>query len=205
MASAAPFATRRRAAADRPAAARCSARPRSASAGLLLWAVGDPVFAGAFLAGPGRRRRRSSLLRRPAAPPPSRCSRRPTTRPCSAPRSTARRAAVALALTDGEGGLVCAEPDLGAAGSAPPPLRPSSRSMATGRRSLAAIRAAHRDRQAPVPPLALAGTVRFAARSPAGRRPSALAAAARRGGRPRRRGPAADRRRGRPAAWARPG
>jgi two-component system, cell cycle sensor histidine kinase and response regulator CckA len=127
-----------------------------ASAGLLLWAVGDPLFAAAFLAGligAGA----ILALRRPAAAIEA-------VQPVAEDPALLRAAldcapaSVALALTDAEGGLVCAGRTWGqwfGASAAPVALAQEADRAAL----LAAIRAAHRDRQAVVPPLTLAGTV----------------------------------------------
>jgi two-component system cell cycle sensor histidine kinase/response regulator CckA len=126
-----------------------------ASAGLLLWAAGSLVFAAAFLAGliaAGG----FIALRRPAeiaAPAPA----------LLALDSTLLRAALdhappatALAITDGEGALVSANAAwsswfVGAAAPAELALESDRAAVA------AAIRAAHRDRGAIVPPLVLGG------------------------------------------------
>jgi two-component system cell cycle sensor histidine kinase/response regulator CckA len=125
-----------------------------ASAALLLWAAGSPLFAGAFFAGligAGA----LIVLRRPAA------AAAPVPRRGTADAFLLRAAldnappTVALALTDAEGGLVCAGSAwsgwFGAA-SAPADLAAAADRPAV----LAAIRAARRDRVAIVPPLSLA-------------------------------------------------
>ena len=152
MASATPFANVGRRRFD--LSVLLFAAAAAASAALLLWAVGDPLFAGAFFAGligAGA----ILTLRRPAIAPPA---------DGAAPLDSALlRAAldnaapsVALALTDQEGMLVCANRIWGewfgsAAGPAELALEPDREAI------LAAIRAARRDRIGIIPPLTFAG------------------------------------------------
>ena len=124
-----------------------------ASAALLLWAVGEPLFAGAFgagLLGVGA----ILALRRPADVPPAAL-------PAGADTALLRAAldhsapSAALALTDGEGGLICASriwSDWFGAAAGPLDLALDADRPAI----LAAVRAARRDRMAVVPPLVLA-------------------------------------------------
>jgi len=125
----------------------------AASAALLLWAAGSPVFAGAFFAGligvGGL-----IALRRPAAPVAAPGREGGGLALLRAALDTAPPSA-AMALTDGEGGLVCANATWSSwfgAAEAPAGLALEADRPAI----LAAIRAARRDGAAVVPPLALA-------------------------------------------------
>ena len=153
MASAAPFANggRRR---RLDASVLLFGAAAIASAALLLWAVGDPFFAGAFFAG---------LLGAGAII----ALRRPTTAeqaagPAAADPALLRAAldnaapSVALALTDANGALVCASRAWGewfgsSAGPAELALEPDRGAI------LAAIRDARRDQVGLIPPMTFAG------------------------------------------------
>jgi two-component system cell cycle sensor histidine kinase/response regulator CckA len=124
------------------------------SAALILWAVGDPLFAGLFFAGLIGAGGILALLRRPAAAahaaiaPAADLALVRAALDLAAPGS-------ALALTDGDGALVSAGKNwfdwFGAA--APAALVPKA-----GRGAIAALeRAARRDGETPIPPLTLAG------------------------------------------------
>ena len=176
----------------RPRRRCCSGRPAIA------------VFAAAFLAGLlGDRRAALSVRPAAAASPPLRPSRASaTTSLCSAPRSTAP-AAVALALTDGEGRLALRQPRPGRdwfGGPPPPSLPPRRRRASPPRPRRDPRRAATAGGGPPAQPAA-----RSRRRGEVGGGDHLLWRLPARRGRSRRRGPAADRRRGRPAAWARPG
>jgi two-component system cell cycle sensor histidine kinase/response regulator CckA len=124
-----------------------------ASAGLLLWAAGSPVFAAAFFAGMIGAGGLIALGRPAADSAPA--------QQAGADLALLRAAldtappAIALALTDGEGSLICANATWSAwfgAAAAPADLAGESDRAAI----LAAIRGARRDRAAIVPPLSLA-------------------------------------------------
>jgi two-component system cell cycle sensor histidine kinase/response regulator CckA len=124
-----------------------------ASAALLLWAAGDPLLAGGFLAGllgAGG----LIALRRPAAVERA-------AEPVAADSALLRAAldqapaSVALALTDCEGRLVCAGAVWGQWFGAAEPAEAGANSDRTAIK--AAIQAARRDRRAVVSPLAFAG------------------------------------------------
>ena len=126
-----------------------------ASAGLLLWAAGSPVFAAAFLAGLVAAGglialRRPAVAEAPAAAPLALDTALLRAALDNAPPSTA------LAITDGEGRLVSANASwsgwfVGAAS-------PGELAQDGDRPAIdVAIRAALRDRSAVVPPLSLGG------------------------------------------------
>ena len=76
-----------------------------ASAALLLWAAGSPVFAGAFFAGLIGAGGLIALRSRPAA---REAIADPAGTDLALLRAALDCAPLALALTDGEGGLICA-------------------------------------------------------------------------------------------------
>jgi len=118
-----------------------------ASAGLLLWAIGDLVFAGVFLAGLVAMggllfllRRRPAIVEAEAAPALDDLGLLRAALDSAGP-------GLALALTDGEGEPVCANrawTDWFGGGAVPKPLLP-------------AARVARRDRQATIPAIAIGG------------------------------------------------
>jgi two-component system, cell cycle sensor histidine kinase and response regulator CckA len=120
-----------------------------ASAGLLLWAAGSPVFAAAFLAGLIGAGGLIAFVRPTADAAPAQQSGADLV----LLRAALDCAPLALALTDGEGGLVCANSTWSAwfGAAAPADLGGESERAAIQ----AAIRAARRDREAVVPPLSL--------------------------------------------------
>jgi two-component system cell cycle sensor histidine kinase/response regulator CckA len=131
-----------------------SAAGAAASAALLLWAIDDMAFAGAFLAGlvgAGA----LLLLRRPARAEPRAYATAADTGLLRAALDNCAPA-LALAITDGDGGLICASQAwTGWFGAAAAPLELAGESERPG--ILAVMRAARRDRVAILPPLALAG------------------------------------------------
>jgi len=152
MASATPFASGRRRRID--SSLLLFGGAAIASAALLLWAVGDPVFAGAFLAaliGTGA----VLTLRRPAVAERSAEAAEADTALLRAALDNGAPS-VALAVTDEEGALVCANRIWGewfgaAAGPGELALEPDRGAI------LAAIRAARRDLVGLIPPLTFAG------------------------------------------------
>jgi two-component system cell cycle sensor histidine kinase/response regulator CckA len=125
-----------------------------ASAALLLWAAGSPVFAAAFFAGLIGAGGLIALLRPAAA---AGAAAEPAGADIALLRAAldSAPAGSALALTDAEGGLVCANTIWSTwfgAGAGPAALAQEGDRAAI----LAAVRAARRDRAAIVPPLSLA-------------------------------------------------
>jgi two-component system, cell cycle sensor histidine kinase and response regulator CckA len=122
----------------------------AASAGLLLWAAGSPVFAAAFLAGLLGAGGLIALGRTSAQAAPAQAAGADL----ALLRAALDSAPLALALTDAEGGLVCANSIWSAwfgAAAGPADLAGEGDRAAVH----AAIRAARRDRNAIVPPLSL--------------------------------------------------
>ncbi len=120
-----------------------------ASAALLLWAADDPLFAGAFLAGLVATGGLLRLARRRSQPAPGLAVAPAGEADVALLRAALDSAApaVALALTDGDGHMLCANRIWGewfGGSTLPKALAP-------------AARVARRDRSATIPPLALGG------------------------------------------------